>query len=1007
MAGSARTSLIAMGGGLWQALHGVFATEEESKMEMTAISQMGIELQPLSRELLLQKYAHGGEATPEEVLDRVAYGLAQNEHVPQEWQPRFRDALNYVILGGRINASAGLDDLGTTWINCFVQPIADSVYERVEGMPSIMEAAGEAAQTMRLGGGVGYDFSVIRPKGSWIKSTRSHASGPISYMGIFNSMCETVISAGARRGAQMAVLRCDHPDIEDFIVAKRVADPSIPWDKRPLRCFNMSVGITDELMRAVVDDGDFKLVHKAEPSPEQKAAGAERGKDGLWIYKTLRAKDLFDSIMKSNYDRGEPGVIFLDRVNADNNLRYTEKIAASNPCGEQMLPAYGCCDVGHVALPRFVNCAVWEGTPSFDFERLRAVVPMLVRMLDNVLDLTNWPLEAQKAEAQSKRRIGLGYTGLGDLLIMMGMKYDSQEGRDFARKIAETIAYSAYDASVELAVERGAFPLFDADGYLEGVTERSDGTFASRLPEELKQAIRKHGIRNSHLLSLAPVGTGSLTFGNNCSSGAEPVFSFKQKREVIQPDGSRKLEDGLVNPAYLQYQKMGGDTANLPDYFETAQSLSVSGHLEMLKVLAPMIDSAISKTVNVPSNCPFEDFKGIYLDAWCAGLKGLTTYRSGGELGAVLIADDGASESKSPEGVAHDSQFANQVDPDRRVRLHQLPETVMNSMRWLDRPHMPDGNPSFTYMVENPLGDFAVMVGEHVNGTTHPFEVWINGAEAPRGLGAVAKTLSADMRTFDKGWLKLKLESLNKCDGQPVEIAMPPTGEIHTVPSVVSAFSQIVQYHAEKIGWLQSDGDSSLVDAMMFRKEPKAEAEGTLSWTVDVKNAGTRDDFVMFVKELEMPDGTRRPYSVWIAGTYPKVYDGLCKLLSIDMRVADPAWIGMKLRKLLNYREPQGDFWAPVPGEKRQACYPSTVAYMAQLLIHRFHSFGILDAKGHPVAKSGLPQGDSSPGDEGTPLQAAMQSGAQCPDCKRYSVVKYGGCEQCTAEGCGYMGSCG
>ncbi|MBV7542151.1 adenosylcobalamin-dependent ribonucleoside-diphosphate reductase [Acidovorax sp. sic0104] len=974
-------------------------------MEMTAISQMGMELQPLSRELLLQKYAHGGEATPGEVLDRVARGLAKNEHVPQEWEPRFREALNYLVLGGRINASAGLEDLGTTWINCFVQPIADSVYEPIDGTPSIMGAVMEAAQTMRLGGGVGYDFSVIRPKGSWIKGTRSHASGPLSYMGIFNSMCETVISAGSRRGAQMAVLRCDHPDIEDFIVAKRVADPSIPWDKRPLRCFNMSVGITDELMKAVVDDRSFNLVHEAEPSPEQKAAGVVLGEDGTWVYKTVRAKDLFERIMRSNYDRGEPGVIFLDRVNTDNNLRYIESIAASNPCGEQMLPAYGCCDVGHVVLPRFVRCAAWEGPPSFDFEKLKAMVPLLVRMLDNVLDLTNWPLDAQREEAQNKRRIGVGYTGLGDLLIMMGLKYDSPEGREFAGRIAETVAHAAYEASVELSVERGPFPLFEANGYLEGVTEKSDGTFASRLPADLQRSIRRHGVRNSHLLSLAPVGTGSLTFANNCSSGCEPVFSFKQKREVIQPDGSRKLEEGLVNAAYLQYRSMGGDTTNLPDYFQTAQSLSAVAHLEMLMVLAPYVDSAISKTVNVPSDYPFEDFQGVYLDGWTAGLKGLTTFREGGELGAILISDDGKANAEShPKGL--DAVSTAEVDPDRRLRLQKLPETVMNSLRWLDRPHLPDGNPSYTYMVENPLGDFAVMVGEHVNGTRHPFEVWINGAEAPRGLGAVAKTLSADMRTFDRGWLRLKLESLTKCDGQPVEIAMPPTGVLRTVPSVVSAFAQIVQYHAEKIGWLQAEGDSSLEDAMLFRKEPKAGPEGTLSWTVDVKNPGTGDDFLMIVKELVMPDGTRRPYSVWTAGEYPKVLDGLCKLLSIDMRVADPAWIGMKLRKLLNYREPQGDLWAPVPGEKRQACYPSTVAYMAQLLIHRFHSFGILDAEGHPVADGGFKEGESTSSVEGKPLQAAVRKGTLCPQCARYSVVKYGGCEQCS-DGCGYMGSCG
>lgn len=984
-------------------------------MENTAITnQQGIthdSLQPISRDLLLQKYAHGGEATREEILDRVACGLAKNEADP-EWQGRFRSALEHIVLGGRITASAGLENIGTTWVNCFVQPIADSVFESHDGVPGIMEAARQAAQTMRLGGGVGYDFSVIRPKGAWIKRTQSMASGPISYMEIFNAMCTTVVSAGARRGAQIAVLRCDHPDIEDFIVCKKVNDLSIPWDKRPLRGFNISVGITDALMKAVDANEQFDLVHIAEPSPTQKAAGAHRRADGKWVYKSVRARDLYDSIMQANYDRGEPGVLFLDRINADNNLRYVETITATNPCGEEPLPPYGCCDLGHILLPSLVTTSAWDGTPSFDFEKLASLVPVLVRMLDNVLDQTPWPLPEQALESANKRRVGIGSLGLGDTLIRMGLKYDSQEGRDFAAKVQQIICNEAYSGSADLAKERGAFPLFDADQYLQAGNIDREGTFASRLPDWLQGKILSQGVRNSHLLCLAPTGTGALTFGNNCSSGCEPVFALREKRNVIQPDGTRKLEEGLVNPSFDSYRKAGGDVDNLPEYFQTAQDLSVSAHVEMLKVLAPYVDAAISKTVNIPVNYPFEDFKRVYMQAWSNGLKGLTTFRPNDELGAVIVADNDMSNSNKGEatGLNTKAQAAvlDQADPDRRLRLEKLPETVMNSLRWLDRPHMPDGNPSYTYMVENSQGDFAVMVGHHVaNGITHPFEVWINGAEAPRGMNALAKTLSADMRTFDKPWLRLKLESLRKCDGEPVEIAIPPSGELKRVPSVVSAFSQLVEYHADKIGWFNTAGDTSLTTAMMFRKEPKAGAVGTLSWTVDVNNPATGDDFVMFVKELEMPDGTRRPYSVWMAGSYPRVFDGLCKLLSIDMRIIDPAWIGMKLRKLRNYKEPQGDFWATVPGKDRQACYPSTIAYMAQLLLHRYESLGILDADGNVTGNNTTSFVEESKPATPTvlPMQDLKIRGTKCPSCSSFSLVKYNGCEKCGE--CGYLGSCG
>lgn len=455
-------------------------------MEMETVTRMGVELQDCSRAILLEKYARDNESTPEQVLDRVAKALAENEVEPDSLEPVFREALDYTVLGGRINASAGVKGLKTTWANCFVQPVYDSLNESHEGQPSIMKAAAQASETMRLGGGVGYDFSKIRPKGSWIEKTKSYASGPLSYMEVFNAMCATVISAGARRGAQMGILRCDHPDILDFIVCKRVDDPGMAADRKPFKNFNLSVAVTDELMNAVCHDEQFELVHSAKPSPTQIAAGATQRSDGQWVYRTIRAKELYESIMRATYARAEPGVVFIDHINSDNNLRYCEQIEATNPCGEEPLPPYGCCDLGHLVLSRFVRTSVWEGTPDFDWEGFQRIAPVVVRMLDNVLDLTPWPLPEQQQEAMNKRRIGVGITALADTLIMMGLRYSSPEGRDFAERMMRTLRDTVYEASVELALERGAFPLFDPDKYLrasqsrERALSRADSLKASR-----------------------------------------------------------------------------------------------------------------------------------------------------------------------------------------------------------------------------------------------------------------------------------------------------------------------------------------------------------------------------------------------------------------------------------------------------------------------------------------------------------------------------------------------
>ncbi len=572
---------------------------------------------------------------------------------------------------------------------------------------------------------------------------------------------------------------------------------------------------------------------------------------------------------------------------------------------------------------------------------------------------------------------------------MLGLRYDTPEARAKATEISAFMRDRAYLASVELARERGAFPLFNADLYLSG------GNFASRLPAEIKEQVpqARHpqfapAVDRADRHHLAGLRRQRLE-----RHRAALLVDYTRKKRMT--DGTHK-QYSVEDYAWRLFKYLGGDMEKLPPYFVTALEISAQAHEEMVAAVAPYIDTSISKTVNVPEDYPYTDFEDLYLKAWKSGLKGLATYRPNKVLGAVLSVEGGAgAEKKQPQDV-HIS------DANRRLAIKSLPAPVLASLRWPGRPRMTDGNSAWTYMIETPAGEFALFVG-HIeqNAKPVPFEVWVNGSEQPRGLGAVAKTLSMDMRAQDRAWLKLKLDTLARTRGEEMfDMPFPPHGENKRMPGVVAAVAQVVRYRVEQLcGNLDEKVPTPVLDSMFSLQEPKTGTDGTLSWTVDIQNPASGEDFVLGLKEITLPDGVTRPYSMWLSGNYPRALDGLSHILSLDMRVMDPAWIGMKLRKLLSYPEPLGDFMAFVPGTRKQQNWPSTVAYMARLIMHRYAMLGILDENGYPTREMGILE---APREASAPK---IMQGALCKECGNYTVIRKDGCDFCSA--CGAVGACG
>ncbi|WP_371156456.1 adenosylcobalamin-dependent ribonucleoside-diphosphate reductase [Jannaschia sp. 2305UL9-9] len=770
--------------------------------------------------------------------DRIATALAAPEEDPDIWAPRFREALQdfRFLPAGRIIAGAGTGR-AVTLFNCFVMGTVE------DNMGGIFTALREAALTLQQGGGIGYDFSTIRPQGASVRGVQADASGPLSFMDVWDAMCRTIMSAGSRRGAMMATLRCDHPDVEDFIAAKR--------DPARLRMFNLSVLITDPFMEAVAADADWDLMF-----------------DGT-IYRTVNARELWDAIMQATYDYAEPGVIFIDRINAANNLSYAETIAATNPCGEQPLPPYGACLLGSVNLARLVVDPFGTGA-DIDEEALEEITGTAIRMMDNVVDASRFPLPAQAEEARAKRRIGLGVTGLADALAMCGLRYGSPDAVAATSRWLSVIANAAYFTSARLADEKGPFPLYDRDAILAAPMVR-------RLAPDVQAAIAESGLRNALLTSIAPTGTISLLAGN-VSSGIEPIFSPEYTRKVLQPDGSR-TEEVVQDYAVAEWRRLNGD-APLPEAFVSVADLTPAEHVAMQAAAQEWVDSSISKTINVPENIGFDAFKDVYMRAWKTGCKGCTTYRPNAITGSVLSAADTAKPLASDalptlssiadrlkwamarKGWSNETELADAsgVDPssignyltaegdpcsrdpskadasafasvlgvpagwllfgdEGESRPGGLPPAPLHSTP-LDRPAQLTGE---TYKIKWPMSEHALYITINdilLDDQRRPFEIFVNSKNMEHFAWTVALTRMISAVFRRGGDVSFVVEEL--------KAVFDPRGGAWVqgkyVPSILAAIGGVIERHMVATEFLSGEGLGLKVDPVDPTKAPEAPA---------------------------------------------------------------------------------------------------------------------------------------------------------------------------------------
>jgi ribonucleoside-diphosphate reductase alpha chain len=726
------------------------------------------------------KDAGGGavDRTIEDSWRRVATTLAAPEKDPALWAERFYEAMaDFKFLpAGRILAGAGTKR-NVTLFNCFVMGTVP------DDMRGIFENLLEAALTMQQGGGIGYDFSTLRPKGAPVKGVGADASGPLTFMDVWDAMCRTIMSAGHRRGAMMATMRCDHPDIEAFIESKREAGR--------LRMFNLSVLVTDAFMTALKEDAPWEL------------------KFGGTTFKVLRARDLWDKVMRATYAYAEPGVIFIDRINRRNNLHYCETISATNPCGEEPLPPYGACLLGSINLAALVRNP-FSAEAQLDMAELERLVPVAIRLMDNVVDVSGFPLPQQTVEAKAKRRIGLGVTGLADALIMCGARYGSSAAVALTEIWMKAIQRAAYLASADLAAEKGSFPLYERDKFMAGEN-------VATLDEDVRAKIAAQGMRNGTLTAIAPTGTISL-FADNVSSGLEPVFSFKYSRNVLMPDGTRVSEE-VADYAFRLFHRLKGETAPLPEAFVDAQQLTPGDHVIMQAAVQKYIDASISKTINCPADLSFEAFKDVYMQAYELGCKGCTTYRPNEITGAVLEVKD------AKKAVARQPELP--LAPPAAARSRDMYDSggVVYMTQPLDRP---EALPGRTYKLRWPESEHAIYVTLNdivQDGRRRPFEIFINSKNMEHYAWTVGLTRMISAVFRRGGDVSFVVEEM--------KAVFDPRGGSwmggHYVPSLLAAIGEVIEQHMIDIGFMPDPARErrELVEAMAERKVANLPAPGS------------------------------------------------------------------------------------------------------------------------------------------------------------------------------------